>query len=230
MLHKALVHLRAQWMGALALFLVLAGGTAYSVNKLTGANIVNGSLSSADYRNNNIRGADVAADTLKGRDVKESSLAKVADADKLDGLDSLRYTRGAPAEEGAFAPASGRTYFNRLFLNSGAAEGTLLVIPGLLHVKVVCNTLALVRVVSDTSGLQISQDILTGNQFGTYNAGEHFQFNTSDTAPTYQGHVSAGTGANSFDGQSLVTMNLIATWDAASQRCHFQASALSQAN
>jgi hypothetical protein len=230
MFRNALNHLRAQWMGALALFLVLTAGTAYGVNKLTGADIVNGSLSSADYENNDIRGSDVAANTLKGRDIKEASLGKVSDSDTLDGLDSLRFTRGAPAQEGAFAPSTGRTYFNRLEILSGAAGNTLLVIPGVLHVTVECNGLALVKVVSDTNGLQLSQDILSGSAFTTLDAGQAFQFNTSETIPTYQGLVTAGKGANSFKGQSLVALNLVATADAGAQRCYFQGSALAQAN
>jgi hypothetical protein len=216
-------------MGALALFLVLAGGTAYGVSKVTGADVVNGSLSSADYANDDIRGADVAANTLKGRDINESSLGTVPDAGKLGGVDSLRFTRGASAEQGAYAPAGGRTYFNRLEILSGAAGNTLLVIPGSLHVEVECGGLALVRVISDTNGLQLSQNLVSG-PFRTLDAGQQFQFNTSDQLPTYQGLVSAGKGANSFDGQSLVAMNLAATYDAATQRCYFQGSALAQVN
>ena len=33
MIRTVLAHLRAQWMGALALFLVLAGGTAYAATR-----------------------------------------------------------------------------------------------------------------------------------------------------------------------------------------------------
>lgn len=43
-------HVRRQWMGALALFLVLTGGTAWAVDEWTGANIVNESLTGADVR------------------------------------------------------------------------------------------------------------------------------------------------------------------------------------
>ena len=34
MIRTVLAHLRAQWMGALALFLVLAGGTAYAADTI----------------------------------------------------------------------------------------------------------------------------------------------------------------------------------------------------
>src|SRR5881397_4444566 len=92
MVSKLFAHLRRQWMGALALFLVLSGGTAYAVNEWTGANIVDGSLTSADYKNNDIRSvdvrndnvaggglqsADIAPDSLTGNDVADNSLAGV---------------------------------------------------------------------------------------------------------------------------------------------------------
>jgi len=41
MFRAVLVHLRAQWMGALALFLVIAGGTAYAANTVFSTDIVN---------------------------------------------------------------------------------------------------------------------------------------------------------------------------------------------
>src|SRR5947208_10307831 len=45
MLSKPLAHLRRQWMGALALSLVLTGGTAYAA---TGGNFILGNPNSAD--------------------------------------------------------------------------------------------------------------------------------------------------------------------------------------
>ena len=219
-MHRLLTGIRRQWAGVLALFLVLTGGTAWAVNEWTGANIVDASLTGDDLKNGSVTGADV----------RELSLATVPDAAKLDGLDSARYTRGAPAEQGAFAPAKGKSYFNRLAILSGSAVNTLLVIPGVLHVTVECNGLALVRVVSDTDGLEMSQDILSGPLFATYNSGQAFQFNTSDEIPTYQGFVSAGKGASSFSGQRLINMNLVATYRASNQFCYFQGSALAQSN
>jgi hypothetical protein len=74
MLAKLLAHLRRQWMGALALFLVLTGGTAWAVDEWTGANIVNGSLTSADYKNNNIQSADVKDFSLGNGDFLTGSV------------------------------------------------------------------------------------------------------------------------------------------------------------
>ena len=76
MLSKFFAHLRAQWMGALALFLVLGGGVAYAGATITGSDVVNGSLTTADYKNNDIRGADVlnaGTGGLTGQDIKDKS-------------------------------------------------------------------------------------------------------------------------------------------------------------
>jgi hypothetical protein len=75
MASKLFAHVRRQWMGALALFLVLSGGTAWAVNEWTGANIVDGSLATADYKNNDIRSVDVRNDSFAGGGLQSSDLA-----------------------------------------------------------------------------------------------------------------------------------------------------------
>jgi hypothetical protein len=64
----------ANVMSSIAVFLALTTGTAYAVNEWTGANIVNGSLTTADYLNNDIRGADILDGTILGVDVGPSTL------------------------------------------------------------------------------------------------------------------------------------------------------------
>jgi hypothetical protein len=64
MLTRLLVHLRRQWMGALALFLVLTGGVAYAADTVFSTDIVDGEVKSADIGNNQVRSADVRDDTL----------------------------------------------------------------------------------------------------------------------------------------------------------------------
>jgi hypothetical protein len=59
MLVKLLAHLRAQWMGALALFLVLTGGAAYAANTVFSSDIVNGEVKSADIGNNEVQSGDI---------------------------------------------------------------------------------------------------------------------------------------------------------------------------
>lgn len=58
----ALVH--AQWAGLLALFLVIAGGTAYAANTIGSTDIINGQVKSVDIGNNEVTSADVRDDTL----------------------------------------------------------------------------------------------------------------------------------------------------------------------
>jgi hypothetical protein len=65
MLSKAVVHLRAQWMGALSLFLVIAGGTAYAANTIGSADVINESLRTQDLRNDNVTGDDVLESSLR---------------------------------------------------------------------------------------------------------------------------------------------------------------------
>jgi hypothetical protein len=61
---RLLVYVRSQWIGALALFLVLAGGTAWAANEWTGQNIVNESLTGADIKNGTVKGPDVLESSL----------------------------------------------------------------------------------------------------------------------------------------------------------------------
>ena len=48
MLGRVLARMRAQWAGFLALFLVIAGGTAYAANTIGSTDIINGQVKSAD--------------------------------------------------------------------------------------------------------------------------------------------------------------------------------------
>jgi hypothetical protein len=72
---KLLDHLRRQWMGALALFLVLSGGTAYAANTVFSEDIVDGEVKGVDIGNNQVRSADVRDDTLAGGGLQSADLA-----------------------------------------------------------------------------------------------------------------------------------------------------------
>ena len=77
----ALVHslrlvalVRGQWAGLLALFLVIAGGTAYAADTIGSADVIDNSLLSADLKNNQaVKSADVANENLTGADIKDQS-------------------------------------------------------------------------------------------------------------------------------------------------------------
>jgi hypothetical protein len=64
--------------GLIAIFIAL-GGVAYANNEWTGANIVDGSLTTADYKNNDVRSGDVRDETLKGPDLATDAIRSDAD-------------------------------------------------------------------------------------------------------------------------------------------------------
>ncbi len=72
-------------IGALALFVVLTGGTAYAANTVFSSDIVNGQVKTADLANNAVRTGKVLNENLTGADIVESSLGEVPSA-RLRGL------------------------------------------------------------------------------------------------------------------------------------------------
>ena len=72
-------------VGALALFVVLTGGTAYAANTVFSSDIVNGEVKTADLANNAVRTGKVLNENLTGADIVESSLGEVPSA-RLRGL------------------------------------------------------------------------------------------------------------------------------------------------
>jgi len=133
MLRKFGSHLRDQWIGTTALFLVLAGGTAYAANTIVSTDIVNNEVYGADVRDDtlaggglghvdlkpgSVRSSEVAADSLAGADINESALSTVpsaANANTLDGKDSSEF---APAE--AYVRGTGRVVPQALAVQPGA--------------------------------------------------------------------------------------------------------------
>ena len=70
---KFFVHLRAQWAGFLALFLVIAGGTAYAANTIGSTDIINGQVKSADIGTGQVQSIDVNDESLSGADIADQS-------------------------------------------------------------------------------------------------------------------------------------------------------------
>jgi hypothetical protein len=69
---------RGQWAGLLALFLVIAGGTAYAVDTVGSSDIIDGQVKSVDIGNNQVKSVDVRDDTLSnggltGADIADQS-------------------------------------------------------------------------------------------------------------------------------------------------------------
>jgi hypothetical protein len=107
---KVITHLRAQWAGFLALFLVIAGGTAYAANTIGSSDIINGQVMSPDIGNNQVKSIDVRDDgqpegglgsvdiannSLTSEDVMNNTVAgeDVGDG-SLSGLDILDNSLG----------------------------------------------------------------------------------------------------------------------------------------
>jgi len=88
---------RAQWLGLLAVMLVLSGGAAYAAvakDSVVSKSIKNGQVKMVDLKDGAVTGAKVADDTLTGDDIDESSLdVTVSDASKLGGLPASAFAR-----------------------------------------------------------------------------------------------------------------------------------------
>jgi hypothetical protein len=65
----------ANVMAALAVFGVLAAGSAFAASQITSKDIQNGTIVSKDVQNQSLFGRDVAPDSLNGDDIDESTLA-----------------------------------------------------------------------------------------------------------------------------------------------------------
>lgn len=61
-------------MSTIAVLGVLAGGTAYAAKLVTGAQIKDGTITSADVGNGKITGTDLAANTVTGNDIKNGGI------------------------------------------------------------------------------------------------------------------------------------------------------------
>jgi hypothetical protein len=98
MLPKVRDHVRHNVVGYIALFVALGGTGAYAADTVFSTDIVDGEVKTPDLANvavtngklaaNSVGAGKVVDNSLGGADVLESSLAKVPNADTLDGRDS----------------------------------------------------------------------------------------------------------------------------------------------
>jgi hypothetical protein len=94
MIRTVLVHLRAQWAGVLALFLVVAGGTAYAANTVFSSDIVNGEVKAADIATGAVHTSEIGDNQVRSADVKElDGFFEASAASAICGADS-----GTPTE------------------------------------------------------------------------------------------------------------------------------------
>ena len=102
MLRKLGTHLRDQWMGALALFLVLGGGTAYAAGTIGSDDIIDGSVRSIDLKNDDIRTFDVRDDTQTGGGLGATDLGPGSVG--VDELSSLAFAGGDISQDSPTSP------------------------------------------------------------------------------------------------------------------------------
>ena len=74
MLSRLIAHVRHQWMGALALFLVLTGGVAYAANTVFSSDIANNEVYSADVRDDTLADGGLGQVDLKASSVRSSEV------------------------------------------------------------------------------------------------------------------------------------------------------------
>ena len=124
---KLLAHLRQQWMGALALLLVLTGGTAYALDgPLAGQNtvgsldIINGEVTADDLAANSVGSAKVTDRSIKNADLSigASNSNTIADGG-IQGVDVKNNTLTA-------AQVDEQTLFNDNSLNNGDIDESTL--------------------------------------------------------------------------------------------------------
>lgn len=73
-MHVFLAHLRAQWMGALALLLVVTGGTAYAADTIFSTDIVDGEVKTPDLASNVVGTGKIGNNQVFPEDVRDDTL------------------------------------------------------------------------------------------------------------------------------------------------------------
>ncbi len=110
-MRKLIAHLRTQWMGALALFLVLAGGTAWAASELS-----KNEVKSKHIAKKQVKKSDLANDAVNTKKVKNASLLGEDFAPGQlpqgepgpQGERGLQGERGPQGEQGIQGPAQPR--------------------------------------------------------------------------------------------------------------------------
>ena len=246
----------ANVMSTIACCGVLAGGTAYAANTIGSADIIDESILSADIKNGEVKGTDIgigqvqgsritdgtlktediADDRVTGADVSEATLAKVPDADKLDGLDStglLGWDAALPGEP----RGRGSILANRIVRGNQTDEVALMEIPGLGRLRAQClYNLATIYWQNTTAG---PVDLWMPRLSGTLAAGE-FVGTEGVVAPVNQLYFVADdlTAQDAKDGstftlgkgfapgaRSTATVHVSAFQSDPGQPCGFQAQA-----
>jgi hypothetical protein len=98
-------HLRANAIAYLALFLSLAGGTAYAADKIGAKEIKPNAVRAKHVKNGQLGSAEIANDSLTGADVNEATLRRVRGPRGPQGAPGPRGPQGEQGPPGDPAPA-----------------------------------------------------------------------------------------------------------------------------
>jgi len=110
----------AMVVALISLFVALSG-VAYAANTVGSGDVIDNSLLSQDLKDGfAVKSVDVVNDSLTGADIAESTLGKVPNADKLDGLDSSAFARNLWAVAGFGTPTVSNPTGFQLFRGHGA--------------------------------------------------------------------------------------------------------------
>ena len=131
---KRLIQLaRTQFLGLLALLIVLTGGTALAAtaakNSVTSRSIKNGQVRTVDLAPNAVGTAQVGDGTLTGSDIDESTLGAVPNATRLGGEPASSYLRGTVYKAEAVTDA-GTSLGDGTFTKSKACNAGDLLLSG----------------------------------------------------------------------------------------------------
>ena len=224
-----------EWSGVIALFLVLAGGTAYAANTVFSSDIVNGEVKIADIGPGAVATSEVLDDTLAGgglaaADLRSGSVGPAeaaglgsddianasggsddVNANKLDGINSSGFVQGR-----------GKQLAARFIMLPAGQLRTLLEIPGLGRLDAGCvSDRGEIRFTNTTNGdvdlwINTSHNLI--HPFGTA-----FVLNTRSTAEAAT--VALGFGDDPGP-RRMATVHSFATQAGPNAPCIFQAQGM----
>lgn len=212
-------HLAGNAIGYLAL-VVATSGTAYAAATIGSPEIIDGSVRSVDISdetvpNGGLSGVDIRTNTITGADIQESTLAKVPNADTLDGLDSGAFVQGPGAVyRGAVAIPAGNG-FNQVFLATADPAIELgYNCPATLSQN---GTLAISNLTTDVVNV-FSDNGSTNPTYFQLTAGLRFDQDAAALGEHITFQVQTG-------GPKIMTIEVFSVHRAASGDCHVQALA-----